>query len=260
MHDDAQGETRQYLRDDPSLSCGSEDHAATLIWAFCLITLWPIGVPGMYSGLLAVCRTTIAKREYNWLSSASALLWADYETHCFFWEPVDLLRRLTLTGFVIPIKSAFQRVLIALFVSIGYLMAQIVSRPYKRKADSLLSILISVSLIWCNVFALLAKMCESSSELCTEFGLGTGSERLFLAFLFLWLATLVVLMAAGLYLLAHTTATAGGIKLKATGKPPGLHLAPGVKYHLFISHVWATGQDQVHALAAHGEMPLPLCP
>lgn len=35
------------------------------------------------------------------------------------------------------------------------------------------------------------------------------------------------------------------IRLKDTGKQPHLELAWGQKFHLFLSHIWSTGQDAV---------------
>jgi len=40
----------------------------------------------------------------------------------------------------------------------------------------------------------------------------------------------------------------GRVRLLATGVPPELSMAEGMRFHLFISHVWATGQDQAHAI------------
>ena len=33
-----------------------------------------------------------------------------------------------------------------------------------------------------------------------------------------------------------------------TGKPPRLHLAPELKWHLFLSHTWKSGQDQARTI------------
>ncbi len=38
---------------------------------------------------------------------------------------------------------------------------------------------------------------------------------------------------------------------------PELTLAKGRKYHLFLSHVWATGQDQVAVIKRQIQMLLP---
>jgi hypothetical protein len=35
------------------------------------------------------------------------------------------------------------------------------------------------------------------------------------------------------------------VRLSATGLTPNFVLRDGCAYHIFLSHVWATGQDQV---------------
>ncbi len=40
------------------------------------------------------------------------------------------------------------------------------------------------------------------------------------------------------------------IRLRSTGKPPDLTLFPGHSFHLFLSHTWATGQNQAHQIKA----------
>eukprot|EP00967_Tisochrysis_lutea_P147684 scaffold280998_cov35-Tisochrysis_lutea.AAC.3 len=42
-----------------------------------------------------------------------------------------------------------------------------------------------------------------------------------------------------------------GLHLEATGMPPVITLEDGDEYHLFLSHIWATGQDQVRHHAVH---------
>ncbi|KAL1512253.1 hypothetical protein AB1Y20_005515 [Prymnesium parvum] len=36
-----------------------------------------------------------------------------------------------------------------------------------------------------------------------------------------------------------------GVRLVSTGAPPELSLGDGISWHLFLSHIWSTGQDQV---------------
>ena len=68
-----------------------------------------------------------------------------------------------------------------------------------------------------------------------------------------------VLAGAGLVLLAAVLGAALFCKrsrtrrllLRATGKPPRLKLPPSCAFHLFLSHTWASGQDQV-ARIKHG--------
>jgi nicotinamidase-related amidase len=48
-----------------------------------------------------------------------------------------------------------------------------------------------------------------------------------------------------------------GLRLESTGLPPELTLEKGHEYHLFLSHIWATGQDQVSLSSARRVRSLP---
>lgn len=47
------------------------------------------------------------------------------------------------------------------------------------------------------------------------------------------------------------------LRLSSTGRPPELVLGAGEKWHLFLSHSWASGQDQVHTIRASLRRMLP---
>ena len=40
------------------------------------------------------------------------------------------------------------------------------------------------------------------------------------------------------------------ILVRGTGRPPTLRIANNCKWHLFLSHTWAHGQDQAHKIKA----------
>ena len=46
-------------------------------------------------------------------------------------------------------------------------------------------------------------------------------------------------------------------RLRATSEPPVLNLVAAVQWHMFLSHCWATGQDQVHTIHAECTTLLP---
>lgn len=59
----------------------------------------------------------------------------------FFWEVLELMRRTTLTGWVLLINEqhAFLRLIVALFVSLAALLAIVSLKPYRRAEDTLLA-------------------------------------------------------------------------------------------------------------------------
>jgi len=144
------GEDRYFLRDDPSVICyDSDDHKdlITLMWAFAVV--WPIGVVVLYAVLLYPCKAAILAGKRTPLVEATFFLTHDYEPFVFFWEPFELLRRTTLTGWVLLIHEQYNfiRLLIGLLVSSIFLVALLSIKPYKRPEDDLLAILSQLMLV-----------------------------------------------------------------------------------------------------------------
>ena len=83
-YDDATGEERSFLRDDPSMRCSDDDHDSAdhddlteLATGF--LVLWPIIVPALWLLLLLLSRASIIGRTPTILSRSTKFLWADYE-------------------------------------------------------------------------------------------------------------------------------------------------------------------------------------
>ncbi len=64
-------------------------------------------MPLLYALLLSLCRRDVVERRPSRLSRAAAFLWRDYADEFVWWELVDLLRRLTLTGTRSPMPPPY---------------------------------------------------------------------------------------------------------------------------------------------------------
>ena len=129
----SEGEVRRYLKADLTLSCDSEDYDETSAVAGLFIALWPVGIPLLYAVLLWLSRGAIRNRIPTPLSRATAFLSGDYAVAAFWWEPLEMCRKLALTGWVFVVQDAEQaRVLMALLVSIVFLVLHFVVSPLKR--------------------------------------------------------------------------------------------------------------------------------
>jgi hypothetical protein len=128
------GEVRRYLYADLTLRCDSEEHEATRGTAFLMLAVWPVGIPLLYAWLLWLSRRAIHNRVPTPLSRATAFLWGDCEVSIFWWEPLEMCRKLTMTGWVLMVKEDAEhaRVLVALLVSIVFLVLELVVNPLKR--------------------------------------------------------------------------------------------------------------------------------
>ena len=90
----------------------------------------------LYAALLWASRGALVKGVPSPLSQATAFLSGDYLGHAFWWEPVEMCRKLVLTGWVALIQNdrhAEQaRVLLALVVSIALLVVRVSVKPFDQ--------------------------------------------------------------------------------------------------------------------------------
>eukprot|EP00966_Prymnesium_polylepis_P042908 997089-Prymnesium_polylepis.1 len=129
---------RHYLAADLALACDSDEYVATRSTAFVFIAVWPIGAALLYAALLWASRGALVKRIPSPLSQATAFLSGGLG-HAFWWEPVEMCRKLVLTGWVALIQNDAEqaRVLLALVVSIALLVVRVAVKPLKRCAQRL---------------------------------------------------------------------------------------------------------------------------
>lgn len=126
--------TKRFLHDDKNIDCDSEEYSSTWTTALVLIVVWPVGVPVLYVVLLWASSDAFFSETQTPLSRATAFLWGDYEAGAFYWEPLEMIRKLTLTGAVLLIgeESEQARVLVALLVSIAFLTLLVAMKPLRR--------------------------------------------------------------------------------------------------------------------------------
>eukprot|EP00966_Prymnesium_polylepis_P148230 3424137-Prymnesium_polylepis.1 len=95
--------------------------------------LWPVGVPVMYALLLWGSRAALSKGNVTPLSRATSFLSGDYENRAFWWEPLEMCRKLILTGWVLLISEHAEqaRVNVALLVSILFIVLRLSLKPLR---------------------------------------------------------------------------------------------------------------------------------
>ena len=97
-----------FLRADYSISCHSDRYYFGLVWAVVMLLVYPIGIPAMYYCLLKGAQQEIvsrlsavqgdeARRRQLALSSL-AFLFEPYKPRYWYWELVETMQRLLLSG------------------------------------------------------------------------------------------------------------------------------------------------------------------
>ena len=112
------------------------------------IALWPIFWPIFYFAILRSCRRAIKEKRHTPLMTASLFLHSEYKGVWYMWEPLALLQRLLITGFVRVIASnEFFRLFLGLIFAFGYFSMLLIVRPYRRKNIQLLAVVAQSALV-----------------------------------------------------------------------------------------------------------------
>ena len=132
-----------YLKRDLSVVCyQSAEHTEVVAVAIVMMILWPIGVQILYLTLLYSVRRPLHNRTPTPLTRATAFLHRDYKVEYFYWEAVDLARRIILTGWVALVneRDAFFRIVIGLLTSLAVMVLTLVVDPYKHEEDQAMAV------------------------------------------------------------------------------------------------------------------------
>jgi uncharacterized integral membrane protein len=173
---------RWYLNADYSVRCSGgtgEDANPTYqrikLLAIGYAILWPVGVPVLLAAFLGCCRRDLIAGNRTPLTQATRFLTEDYKPGAFYWELVDLLRKLFLTGFLLVLvpHMSLLRLVLALLLSIGYLALLGVADPHKDRSTGFLNIGLQLSLCFFLTAAMLLKvmpLVSSVAERSSLFG------------------------------------------------------------------------------------------
>ena len=256
----ATGDVRTFLNADLQIVCSGNDHpeeydAITTI-AYFFLLLWPIGMPLIFLLVLFPSREALRQKRSTRMVKATAFLHKEYDTMFFWWEIVTLTQRLVLTGWVllIPVENEIWRFFFGLLTVFGYLSLLQFVQPYKRKGLNTLAIAAQFSLVCIFLGGAFIKLSSGDGvDGATHDGAAASDANddnddnvltivgIMVAFNFSVLVMFVTLAAIQF----TTSSVLPSVRLVASGQVPELKLDASHRYHLFLSHVWSSGQDQM---------------
>jgi alpha-tubulin suppressor-like RCC1 family protein len=111
----------RYLRADYRIDCASNVHATAQIFAACGIVGCSIGIPLLYLLILRRHRADMTDGDESTSRSTEHLHFfvQDYKPAYWYWEAVELLRKLVLTGFaVLWLPGTLMQIITAMFVGL----------------------------------------------------------------------------------------------------------------------------------------------
>jgi hypothetical protein len=141
--DSATGAKTAFLRSDMSIECGTDHHAKLQTTGLLLFAIWPVGLPILY--ILLLCARRKAHLEdlpRTPMTDATAFLHAEYKAGFFMWEPMFMLVRLAVTGFVMmlfPAGEAIRRILFSEAITVVYMVTLLLFQPYRHTGMNFLA-------------------------------------------------------------------------------------------------------------------------
>ena len=252
----------EWLKTDVSIECGTaaHDHAKALAWV--AIVLYPIGLLVFNGALLLAARRAIISKKHTALSRATAFLHREYKPLLFWWELVEMFRRFVLVGLMVLAQDTMMQLIVGILLATAFMLFQVQASPYKELADDLLASLVSFALVVmfaCSIafkYAALTDLSELRPLLTRE------QQQLYIlnnADLTFILIACVVGALIGSFVIFALQLTAEGERLRREARASQARRlrwledgdeveAPAIEagnFHLFLSHVWGTGQDQM---------------
>jgi hypothetical protein len=140
--DDVESGQDRYMTVDYSVSCSSSKYRFGVGWAIVSIFVYPVGIPLYYFYVLYSARHDIKSRET--ISSEEAkrtrdahlqsmkLLFEFYQPHLWYWEVLETIYRLLLTGvLVIVAQGTGTQIIVGIVVVLFYLKVCDIYQPYE---------------------------------------------------------------------------------------------------------------------------------
>jgi hypothetical protein len=245
------------LAGDLSIDCSTSAHERAESIAWVMILLFSIGLPVMYQALLYPHRHRLASSISHEASSAAgapasfralSFLYADYKPRFYWWEAVEIVRKLLLTGALVQFqKGSLIQIVTAMVIIVVHMLMLANFKPYKNAKHGAIALCVySVLLaIFFGALLLSAKAALPDSHVLQK-GISTGTVALFLIVSVLAVVAIAIASAFG----EIASATMFPVLYHVKSKRPVAfeHYPDPERFHLFLSHVWSTGQDQVLAI------------
>jgi len=259
-------ETNSYLTDDLSIFCkrqGDDDPEYARIYRLFLgfFILWPIFIPMVMLVLVWNVRDAVKSKRITPLAEAISFLWRDYSESFFYWEIIDLYRKIFLTGIILMVDSdegatKVLRLLLAILVSVLYFGFLLRARPYKRSNDLDIAFVSHILLLSIFVVGISLQLCKDGDTCMRFVGNNITSVKMTLIAVGMT-AIMLIISAMFLIVLAVNAITAPTIRLVSSGSKPNLEMSGNHEFHAFLSHIWSTGKDKTHTIVRKTQLLLP---
>ena len=173
-----------------------------------------------------------------------------------------------MIGFVQLLDQNLMRLQMGLLLTLAYTIALMYFRPYKRKDVENLALCAQIALLGLFFGALNIRLFASLDDVAEDvlqssrvdlrqqimgFDNQQAVEVVMVVCNILSICTFVLMTIYSL----RTNVTPRTIRLSGSSQLPELGLNKGMMYHVFLSHIWDSGQNQVATIKRHLQLLLP---
>ena len=178
------------------------------------------------------------------------------QASAFYWEVCEMLRKFLLVGLFLVVPSpngSILQVSCAFFVCAVHLMLLLQARPYKLHSDGYLAAATSFALVMIFFCAVIYKFNEfTEASAMTPFQAQTFIVSDIIVFVLFAGSLISALLATGVLVVAQISvkirlqSMQAVLKYVETNKMASAPKLSGPEgYHIFLSHAWPAGQDQM---------------
>jgi hypothetical protein len=165
------GDHEAWLGVDYQISCNTVGHVLYIAVATMAVAAYPIGIP--LGTLFLLVRN---RKEMHVVNSPArlryAFLVADYKPAYFYWEILEMLRKVILTGLLIFLsRGSMVQVIVAIVVTFGFMIATARNMPYENDNANRFKLATESALILTLIFTMLLKA-DLSTEDIDPFSIG----------------------------------------------------------------------------------------
>lgn len=207
--------------------------------------------------LLGSCHKHIATRTTGIaLVKATRFLHDEYVPDWFFWEVIEMARKIFLTSFVLVIPEPL-RAIVAMLVSFSYILFLVLARPYKDTVTMFIAVAVNFSLTCAYLAAMLSRQLTALSAQFSTSAHFEASVWEVVGFTSITGPGVLIVLANSIVLVILLGITTlqisrerhmSTLRVRAQRAPPELTLDGDEKFHVFLSHIWRSGQDQAASI------------
>ena len=150
---------------DFSVACWDEDGGFTdeyrdiRMLAMVALIAYPVAVPIAYMFLFWKVRHAVWSSTTTGLSESIKFLTEEYDTAFFFWELLEVLKKLLLVGAMsVVMEGTLNQLVLAFIIVLCFLVMLMVAKPYKRPEDDVIALTVSFALVMFFFFTLILKV------------------------------------------------------------------------------------------------------